>query len=109
VWYQQLVGEASMSPRGDRDTSPPFVQGHGGESNAGAWVVVHSKPERHVEVARRSLIGPLAKNLLGNLCHPAQCRSEIEDISLALVPLASPASVWVIPATRLRRRDARSR
>jgi hypothetical protein len=40
----------------------------------------HSKPERQVEVAQRSLIGPLAKNLLGNVCHPAQCRSEIEEV-----------------------------
>ena len=32
MWYQQLVGEASMSPLGHSDTPPPFVQGHSGPS-----------------------------------------------------------------------------
>ena len=98
------------SPPSDTDASPTVpVQGHGGGSYAGAWVVVHSKPERQVEVAQRSLIGPLAKNLLGNVCHLAQCRSEIRHVSLAPVALASSASIWVISAARLRKRDARSR
>jgi hypothetical protein len=46
-------------PPSDTDASPTGpVQGYGGRSNARAWVVVHSKPKRYVEVTQRSLIGP---------------------------------------------------
>lgn len=76
-----FAGHGGSSPPSDTDASPTVpVQGYGGGSYAGAWVVVHSKPERHVEVTQQSLIGPLAKNLLGNVCHLAQCRSEIQHV-----------------------------